>query len=165
CEVNAKETSTCWFCGETDEREAEGTALTHSFTKYEETEAPKCGVAGKEVAYCDNGCHTTDEREIPALEHIFLDYTSNGDATCTSDGTKTASCLNGCGATDTVADEGSMLDHTDEDGDKLCDDCQTEIIDTCPQCGRPVHEGQINEYICLLISIIRFVLLFIKAFI
>ncbi|MBR2315586.1 MAG: hypothetical protein IKA56_02985 [Clostridia bacterium] len=29
CEVNAKETGACWFCGETDEREVEGTALEH----------------------------------------------------------------------------------------------------------------------------------------
>ena len=164
CEVNAKETSTCWFCGETDEREVEGTALEHSFTKYEETEAPKCGVAGKEVAYCDNGCQTTDERETPALEHIFLDYVSNGDATCTADGTKTASCLNGCGTTDTVADEGSMLDHTDEDGDKLCDDCGEEVYDRCDICGGKAHgDDKIQLVFCMIITIIRFVTAILKS--
>ena len=50
----------------------------HSFTKYEEVTAPKCGVAGKEVAHCDNGCGVTDEKEIPALEHIDED----GDFLC-----------------------------------------------------------------------------------
>ena len=164
CEVNAIETRTCWFCGETDEREVEGTALSHSFTKYEETEAPKCGVEGKEVAYCDNGCQTTDERETPALEHIFLDYVSNGDATCTADGTKTASCLNGCGTTDTVADEGSMLDHTDEDGDKLCDDCGEEVYDRCDICGGKAHgDDKIQLVFCMIITIIRFVTAILKS--
>ncbi len=164
CEVNAKETSTCWFCGETDEREVEGTALSHSFTKYEVTEEAKCGVAGKEVAYCDNGCQTTDERETPALEHIFLDYVSNGDATCTADGTKTASCLNGCGATDTVADEGSMIDHSDEDGDKLCDDCGEEVYDRCDICGGKAHgDDKIQLVFCMIITIIRFVTSILKS--
>ncbi len=164
CEVNAKETSTCWFCGETDEREVEGTALEHSFTKYEETEAPKCGVAGKEVAYCDNGCQTTDEKEIPALEHIFLDYVSNSDATCTADGTKTAYCIHGCGATDTVADEGSMIDHSDEDGDKLCDDCGEEVYDRCDICGGKAHgDDKIKLVFCMIITIIRFVTSILKS--
>ncbi len=60
---------------------AEGTALDHSFTKYEEVTAPECGKAGKEVANCDNGCDATDEREIPALEHID----DNGDYLCDYD--------------------------------------------------------------------------------
>ncbi len=164
CGVNAIESATCTLCGEADEREVEGTALEHSFTKYEETEAPKCGVAGKKVAYCDNGCQTTDEKEIAALEHIFLDYVSNGDATCTADGTKTASCVLGCGETDTVTDEGTMLDHADEDGDKLCDDCQAEIVDTCPDCGRREHEQTgIPQYICLIITFIRLVVKLVRA--
>jgi len=78
CEVNAKETSTCWFCGETDEREVEGTALKHSYTKYEVTEEAECGKAGKEVASCDHGCGATDEKEIEALEHADKD----GDYLC-----------------------------------------------------------------------------------
>ncbi len=54
----------------------------HSFTKYEEVEAPECGVVGKEVAECDNGCGETDEQEIPATEHqeqedYSYDYTGH----------------------------------------------------------------------------------------
>ena len=158
CEVNAIESATCTLCGETDEREVEGSALKHSFTKYEVTEEAKCGVAGKEVAYCDHGCQTTDEKEIPALEHIFLDYVSNGDATCTADGTKTASCLNGCGATDTVADEGTMLDHTDEDGDKLCDDCESEI-ENCA-CGKD-HKTIGDVLYCFVLSVLQIIFTFL----
>ena len=139
-------------------------ALKHSFTKYEVTEEAECGKAGKEVAYCDHGCQTTDEREIPALEHIFLDYTSNGDATCTADGTKTAECVNGCGATDTVADEGTMLDHVDEDGDKLCDDCGEEVYDRCDICGGKAHgDDKIQLVFCMIITLIRFVTSILKS--
>ena len=156
CEVNAIETRTCWFCGETDEREVEGTALSHSFTKYEETEAPKCGVAGKEVAYCDNGCQTTDERETPALEHIFLDYVSNGDATCEADGTKTAACDNGCGKKDTVADEGSKLDHVDENGDDLCDECGNDMRVSVADCECTCHrDDPLNQFFNKIIQLIR----------
>ncbi|MBE6747495.1 MAG: hypothetical protein E7558_08645 [Ruminococcaceae bacterium] len=164
CDMNAIESATCTLCGETDEREVEGSALEHSFTKYEETEAPKCGVAGKEVAYCDNGCQTTDEKEIPALEHIFLDYVSNGDATCTADGTKTASCIHGCGTTDTVAEVGTKLDHADEDGDKLCDDCGEEVYDRCDICGGKAHgDDKIQLVFCMIITIIRFVTSILKS--
>ncbi len=55
------------------------------------------------------------------------------------------------------------LDHADGDGDKLCDDCQAEIVDVCPDCGYPVHEGEINEYICLLISLIRFIVSLVQV--
>ncbi len=164
CGVNAKETGTCAVCGETNEREAEGTALAHSFTKYEVVTAAECGKAGLERAVCDNNCGETDEKEIVALEHNFIDYVSNGDATCTADGTKTAECANGCGATDTVTDEGTKLDHPDEDGDKICDDCQTEIVDVCPDCGRPVHaDTGVPQYICLIITFIKLVVSFVKA--
>ncbi len=130
----------------------------HAFTKYEETEAPKCGVAGKKVASCDHGCGATDEGEITALEHIFADYTSNGDATCEADGTKTAKCIHNCGETDTVTDEGSKLDHADEDGDNICDDCQAEIIDTCPECGRKAHgDSLIENLVCLIFMLIRLI--------
>ena len=33
----------------------------------------------------------------------------------------------------------------------------------CPDCGRPVHEGEVNEYICLLISFIKLVVSFCKT--
>lgn len=63
-------------------------ADNHSFNNYEEVEAPKCGVAGKEVSYCDNGCGATDEKEIPALTHEPLDAVAENEvnATCKADG-------------------------------------------------------------------------------
>ncbi len=129
---------------------------THSF-KYEVTSPAKCGVNAIERGVC-SVCGETDEREAEgtALEHIFLDYVSNGDATCTADGTKTAECANGCGAMDTVADEGTKLDHADEDGDNICDTCGEQL--TCEDCGRPAHDDTgIPQYICLIITFIKLI--------
>ena len=107
CGKNAVETSICWFCGETDEREVEGSALEHSFTKYEVTEEAECGKAGKEVASCDHGCGATDENEIPALEHIDED----GDYLCD----------HGCGHEFEQPVDPEQPDTPDEPTDDNCD--------------------------------------------
>ncbi len=74
----------CDDCGAELDRDTKTVdALKHSFTKYEVTEEAKCGVAGKEVATCDNGCGATDEKAIAALTHKDAD----GDYKCD----------NGCG--------------------------------------------------------------------
>ena len=165
CEANAIESGTCTLCCDVITREVENSALTHSFTKYEVTEEAKCGVEGKEVAACDNGCGATDEKAIEALTHSFTEYVYNEDATCTADGTKTAECANGCGETDTVIAEDTMLNHADEDGDNICDDCQAEIKDVCPDCGGAVHdETGVSQYICMLVTFIRLIASLIKAF-
>ena len=164
CGANAVEEAACWFCYKEVTREVENSALTHSFTKYEVTEEAKCGVEGKKVATCDHGCGETDEKTIEALEHLFIDYIYNEDATCTADGTKTAECVYGCGETDTVTAEDTMLDHADEDGDKICDDCETEIKDVCPDCGGAVHdETGVSQYICMLVTLIKLLTSLIKA--
>ena len=119
CEVNAIESATCTLCGETDEREVEGSALTHSFTKYEVTEEAECGKAGKEVSYCDHGCQTTDEKEIPALTHSFTKYEATEEAKCGVAGKEISYCDNGCGETDEK--EIPALTHKDADGDYKCD--------------------------------------------
>ncbi len=119
---------------------------THSY-EYEVTSPAKCGVNAIERGVC-SVCGETDDREAEgtALEHSFLDYVSNGDASCTDDGTKTAECIHGCGTTDTVTDEGSMLDHTDEDKDGICEECNEQI--GCSFCGE-IHKNLLEEIICL----------------
>ncbi len=122
CGVNAKETAKCENCEVTDTREIEGSALTHSFSKYEEVEAPKCDVAGKKVAACDNGCDATDEQEIPALTHSFTKYEEIEAPKCGVAGKKAAVCDNNCGTTDEK--EIPALEHIDNDSDYFCDyDC------------------------------------------
>ena len=78
-------------------------ALKHSFTKYEVTEEAKCGVEGKEVATCDNGCGATDEKAIAALTHKDAD----GDYKCD----------NGCGH---EFEKPAPEDPTDKNCDHLC---------------------------------------------
>ena len=157
CEVNAIESGVCYYCNETIEREVENTALTHSFTKYEVVDAPTCTVEGKAVALCDNGCNVTDEKAVEVIAHSFTEYTYNEDATCTADGTKTATCDYGCGETDTITAEGTMIDHTDEDCDKLCDVCQAEIPDEAP-------EDQVSTYINIVVTLINLILSLLQSF-
>ena len=96
----------CTACTYTTYVEKE--ALKHSFTKYEVTEEAKCGVEGKEVAYCDNGCGATDEKAIEALTHKDAD----GDYKCD----------NGCGHEfEKPAPEEPTPDTPDEPTDEACD--------------------------------------------
>ena len=91
----------------------------HSFTKYEVTEEAECGKAGKEVAYCDHGCQTTDEKEIPALTHSFTKYEVTEEAECGKAGKEVAYCDHGCQTTEER--EIPALTHKDADGDYKCD--------------------------------------------
>ena len=96
----------CTACTYTTYVEKE--ALKHSFTKYEVTEEAKCGVAGKEVAACDNCCGATDEKAIAALTHTDAD----GDYKCD----------NGCGHEfEKPAPEEPTPDTPDEPTDSTCD--------------------------------------------
>lgn len=99
----------CDACGEELSRETKTIeALTHSFTKYEVVEAPKCGIVGKEVSSCDNGCSATNEKEIPALEHKDAD----GDYLCD----------NGCGYEyEKPAEPDTPDEPTDAPTDDSCD--------------------------------------------
>lgn len=107
-------------------------ALRHSFTKYEVTEEAKCGVEGKEVAYCDNGCGETDEKTIEALTHTDAD----GDYICD----------NGCGHEfQKPAPEEPTPDTPDEPEDE-----------TCADCGK-VHINFFSEIICFFTRIIKFI--------
>ena len=108
-------------------------ALTHSFTKYEVTEEAKCGVEGKEVAACDNGCGETDEKAIAALTHKDAD----GDYKCD----------NGCGHEfEKPAPEEPTPDTPDE----------PEEDNVCADCGK-VHTNFFSEIICFFTRIINFI--------
>lgn len=72
---------------------------------------PTCSQTGVGTRHCVN-CQKDVQCELDTVSHVFTQYKSNGNATCTADGTKTAYCDYGCGKEDTVADVGSMLDHT-----------------------------------------------------
>ncbi len=142
----------CTACDYTTYKEIPATG--HSY-EAEETKTSTCTEAGTMTYTC--ACGDVYTEEISALGHSFTDYISNEDATCEADGTKTAECANGCGKTDTVADEGSKLGHTDEDGDKICEVCEGEISEICAFCGNAAHESQTAVYVCMLVTLIKFV--------
>ena len=123
----------CDGCGAELDRDTKTVdALKHSFTKYEVTEEAKCGVEGKEVAYCDNGCGATDEKELEALRHSFTKYEVTEEAKCGVEGKEVAACDHGCGATDEKAVP--ALEHKDADGDYKCDNgCGHEFEKPAPE--------------------------------
>ena len=118
----------CTACTYTTYVEKE--ALKHSFTKYEVTEEAKCGVEGKEVAACDNGCGETDEKAIEALTHTDAD----GDYICD----------HGCGY-----EYAKPAEPTPE----APEDTESEV---CEDCGK-VHDGFFAELICFFTRIINFI--------
>lgn len=80
CGVNAKETGACSFCGETDVREVEGTALNHSWGEYKSNGDATCAADGTKTASCAHGCGATDTvtDEGSKLPHTDED----GDSIC-----------------------------------------------------------------------------------
>ena len=133
----------CTACDYTTYVEKE--ALRHSFTKYEVTEEAKCGVEGKEVAYCDNGCGETDEKAIEALTHKDAD----GDYKCD----------NGCGyeyekpaPEEPTPEEPTPDEPTPEE--PTPDEPTEDTI--CEDCGK-VHDGFFAELICFFTRIINFI--------
>lgn len=96
--------------------------------------------------------------ELDAIkEHELSEYVSNNDADCYNDGTKTAHCIYGCGLEDTIVDEGTKKEHTDDNNNGVCDNCKGDF---CGICGE-IHNDMIRSLFCLLAEVIRllFVLL------
>ena len=82
-------------------------ALGHSYTTT--TTQPTCTEAGKTVTTCSR-CGDSSTTVIAAKGHTYGGYVYNNDATCTKDGTQTRTCIT-CQATETVAAEGTMVEH------------------------------------------------------
>ena len=123
----------CDDCGAELDRDTKTVdALKHSFTKYEVTEEAKCGVAGKEVAACDNGCGATDEKAIEALKHdIVID-----EAVAPKCGETGLTQGEHCTRCDYKVEQEIVpaLDHKDADGDYKCDNgCGHEFEKPAPE--------------------------------
>ena len=147
CGENAVESATCTLCGETVTREVENSALKHSFTKYEVTEEAKCGVAGKEVAYCDNGCGETDEKAIGALKHdIVID-----EAVAPKCGETGLTQGEHCTRCDYKVEQDVVpaLEHKDADGDYKCDNgCGHEFEKPAPEEPTPDTPDEPSDDAC-----------------
>ena len=147
CENPGKQIRECSICHETEEKDVP--AKEHSFTTYTETSAATCIDNAKETATCDNGCGTTDEREVAgsATEvHSFQGqpWIPNNDATCTANGTRYRICaIPGCGAKEkAVEDPDTMLEHAY--GPWEVKD-ETFYKHTCTDCG--FEEKTYIEYV------------------
>ncbi|MGN0469147.1 MAG: leucine-rich repeat protein, partial [Acutalibacteraceae bacterium] len=101
----------------------------HAHDYIDTVTAPTCTADGYTTHTCSVCGDTYTDSVVPALGHSFTNYVSNGDATCTADGTKTAKC-DRCDATNTVADTGSMLEHTPAEAVR-----ENEIAATCKENG------------------------------
>ena len=138
CTQNEVKTSICSICSGIDTIEIEGSKTPHTpLEAVKENEvAPKCDVAGSydSVVYCDD-CDAELSRETVAVD---------------------------------------ALTHADEDGDYICDNgcgyeyekpaepTPEEPVEICPDCGRPVHEGAVEDMICIIIAVIKIIISYIK---
>lgn len=92
------------------------TEIPHSHTYSEAvTTEPTCESDGVKTFTCECGDSYTEL--ITAAGHKFESYSYNNDATYTADGTETAVCV--CGLTDTRTKNGSKLEYTYTELDKI----------------------------------------------
>lgn len=136
---------------------------THNGLVYEVTEEAKCEKNAVESATCTLcGEVLTREVEESALGHdIVIDeaVAPKCSETGLTEGSHCSRCNDKTIPQDIIPATG---DHADADGDGKCDNGGENII--CPDCGRPVHaETGIPEYICVLMSLIKILVSFIKA--
>ena len=122
-------------------------ALKHSFTKYEVTEEAKCGLEGKEVAVCDNGCGATDEKAIEALKHdIVID-----EAVAPKCGETGLTQGEHCTRCDYKVEQEIVpaLEHKDADGDYKCDNgCGHEFEKPAPEEPTPDTPDEPTDDVC-----------------
>ena len=124
----------CTVCGETN-------SCVHSYT--DAVTDPTCTAQGYTTHTCSKCGDSYEDTYTDPVDHTYTEYISDGNATCTADGTKTAVC-DTCGvAEETIADEGSMLEHNygeyDENGVKTCVDCSATY--TCPHTESELKNG------------------------
>ncbi len=99
-----------------------------------------CTIDPEDSSKHTHTCQRDDCGYTESVAHTFTNYVPDeGSATCTADGTKTALCDDGCGATDTIADEGSKLDHSFtnyvSDGNATCTEDGTKTAKCDHDCG------------------------------
>lgn len=111
-------TYTCKNCGDSY-NEKTSASLGHNYVPA--VTLPTCKNEGYTVYTCPGCGDSYTDDIVAALGHSFTNYVSDNNASCKYDGTKTAYCDNGCGLTSTVYDEGSKLEHSDNNKDKICD--------------------------------------------
>lgn len=142
CTKDGTKTRVCSACGAKDTvADEDHKATGHKFTEYKVTTEATCEEKGVETATCDNGCGTTDTKEIAALGHKFTDYKVTTEATCEGKGTETATCDNGCGKTDAkeIAALGHKFDEYTVKSEATCEDDEVQV-GTCTVCDKETEK-------------------------
>ncbi len=136
-------------------------ALNHKDTLVQvDAKVPTCTEIGWDAyEYCTVCTYSTYAEEA-ALDHdiIIDEYKA---PTCTQTGLAEGSHCGRCSEIFVAQQEIEKLPHVDEDADNYCDGCGAEML--CSDCGRPVHEGEINEYICLLITFVKLIVDLVRS--
>ena len=85
----------------------------HKYTTYVYQNDATCFADGTEIASCDYGCGTTNQRTATGtkLIHTYTNYVALNDATCMANGHEEATCDHGCGTIDRREIPGTQLDH------------------------------------------------------
>ena len=144
----------CTACDYTTYVEKE--ALNHKDTIVQvEAKAPTCTEIGWDAyEYC-TACDYTTYVEKAALDHdIVIDayVAPKCEETGLTEGQHCSRCDDMTVAQEVIPDLGG---HINEDGNTTCDRCGETIL--CEDCGRPVHEGFIQNLVCLIIMLINLV--------
>ena len=115
-----------------------------------EAKAKTCTEAGWDAyEYCTACEDYTTKVEIPASHEIVkVDAQA---VSCTAIGWEAYEYCTACDYTTYV--EIPVVDHADADNDGVCDNGGEQLI--CPDCDRPVHEGEFNQFICLVLRFFK----------
>ncbi|MCH5198568.1 MAG: hypothetical protein J1E34_06645 [Oscillospiraceae bacterium] len=113
----------CSACGEFISGHETVNALDHDYAVYEKVEAT-CLTGGYTVYKCTRCDNSYKADEVSATGHTYGEWTVVTPATCTEVGTEQRVC-GACDAAETRSIPAKG--HTDENGDKVCDDCGTSL--------------------------------------
>lgn len=156
CTEKGYTTYTCSACGDTYNTD-EIAATGHNYGEWTVVKEATCTEDGLKEKVCV--CTAKESEAIPAKGHSFGNWVVVYDATCEFDGLKERTCF--CNATETEII--NMTDHSDNDSDGYCDDCDYSMDNTSDNnnsCSHLCHSK--NAFIAKLIwPIVRF---FIKLF-
>ncbi len=156
CTEKGYTTYICSVCGDTYNAD-EIAATGHNYGEWTVVKEATCTEDGLKERVCV--CTAKESEAIPAKGHSFGNWVVVYDATCEFNGLKERTCF--CNETETEII--NMTDHSDNDSDGYCDDCDYSMDNTSDNnnsCSHLCHSK--NAFIAKFIwPIVRF---FIKLF-
>ncbi len=128
CKTTGTKVCACTECGATIEEEIP--ANGHDYGEWICDVAPCFNIeGGKMHRYC-KVCPDKEVLYLPMTAHLYMYSHYNNDASCTSGGTDTYICEY-CGDEASWMATRPSLPHTNEDHDKYCEVCGTDVTKSC----------------------------------